>query len=394
MTYALSVGRKAVALALAALLACASWWQAPALAWADDLDDAQTAVDDAQAVLDEATLHMSQIASDYDSLSAEVVRLQEQIDATAVEVLAAQDAMLKGRESLGQAASYEYRSGSAWALISLVLDAESFTELLRNVDYLGQIMSYQASEVEAQRERKEALEELSRKISAQKDEQERVLAELDEKRAQAEAVVSDATSKLAGAQDEYASQLAALQAQAAAFAQESQESGVEIADNATTVNRVDAVPDSTPVQPDPAASGANGGLSAGGEQAGGALGAGSEGVGGSGDAESGWLVGVASAYGGSSDPYTPNPGITATGAVCDDSSMGVAVPMSLPNYRSYFGRTVEISYGGMTVYAVVNDCGSMGGGSRALDLQPGVVKAFGFGDCYAWGLRTVSYRFL
>ncbi len=40
--------------------------------------------------------------------------------------------------------------------------------------------------------------------------------------------------------------------------------------------------------------------------------------------------------------------------------MGVAVPMSLPNYRSYFGRTVEISYGGMTVYAVVNDCGYMG----------------------------------
>lgn len=108
----------------------------------------------------------------------------------------------------------------------------------------------------------------------------------------------------------------------------------------------------------------------------------------------GWLTGVASAYGGSSDPYTPNPGITATGAVCDDWSMGVAVPMSLPNYRSYFGRTVEISYGGMTVYAVVNDCGYMGGGSRVLDLQPGVFKAFGFGDCYAWGLRTVNYRFL
>lgn len=39
--------------------------------------------------------------------------------------------------------------------------------------------------------------------------------------------------------------------------------------------------------------------------------------------------------------------------------MGVAVPKSLPNYRSYFGRTVEIVYGGQTVYATVNDCGSM-----------------------------------
>ena len=36
----------------------------------------------------------------------------------------------------------------------------------------------------------------------------------------------------------------------------------------------------------------------------------------------------------------------------------------------------------------------MGGGSRVLDLQPGVWKAFGFSSCNDWGLRTVSYRFL
>ena len=113
-----------------------------------------------------------------------------------------------------------------------------------------------------------------------------------------------------------------------------------------------------------------------------------------GSSEEGWLSGVASAYGGSTDPNTPNPGTTSTGATCDDNSMGVAVPKSLPNYRSYFGRTVEIVYGGQTVYATVNDCGSMGGGSRALDLQPGVWKAFGFSSCRAWGLRTVKYRFL
>ena len=103
---------------------------------------------------------------------------------------------------------------------------------------------------------------------------------------------------------------------------------------------------------------------------------------------------MASAYGGKTDPNTPNPGTTATGAVCNDSSMGVAVPMSLSGYRKLFGRTVEISYGGKTVYATVNDCGGLGGGSRALDLQPGVWKAFGFSSCKAWGLRTVSYRFL
>ena len=109
---------------------------------------------------------------------------------------------------------------------------------------------------------------------------------------------------------------------------------------------------------------------------------------------SGWLSGTASAYGGSTDSSTGAVSTTATGARCDDSSMGVAVPMSMPNYRSYFGRKVEISYNGRSVIATVNDCGGMGGGSRVLDLQPGVFKALGFSSCNAWGLRTVSYRFL
>lgn len=108
----------------------------------------------------------------------------------------------------------------------------------------------------------------------------------------------------------------------------------------------------------------------------------------------GWRTGVASAYGGWSDPSTGAVSGTATGDVCDDWSMGVAVPMAWPDYRSYFGRQVEISYDGQSVVATVNDCGYMGGGSRSLDLQPGVFKAFGFSDCDSWGLRTVSYRFL
>ena len=73
--------------------------------------------------------------------------------------------------------------------------------------------------------------------------------------------------------------------------------------------------------------------------------------------------------------------------------MGVAVPM-VWGPQSYYGRSVEISYGGTTVVATVNDCGGMGGGSRSLDLQPGVWKAFGFKSCNDWGIREVQYRFL
>lgn len=105
-----------------------------------------------------------------------------------------------------------------------------------------------------------------------------------------------------------------------------------------------------------------------------------------------WHTGKASAYGGSSDG--PAVSTTATGAKCTDTSTGVAIPMAWSNYRSYFGRKVEISYNGQSVIATVNDCGSMGGGSRSLDLQPGVFKAFGYNTCNAWGVRTVKYRFL
>ena len=144
-------------------------------------------------------------------------------------------------------------------------------------------------------------------------------------------------------------------------------SSTQVSDKANTTDRQEVVPDSTPVEPNPEPAP---------------------------DSGAGWKTGIASAYGGSTDPYTPNPGTTATGDVCDDYSMGVAIPMAWPNFSSYFGRTVQISYNGMTVYAVINDCGGMGGGSRSLDLQPGVWKAFGYSSCDDWGLRTVSYRIL
>lgn len=119
---------------------------------------------------------------------------------------------------------------------------------------------------------------------------------------------------------------------------------------------------------------------------------------------SGWMTGVASAYGGSSDRSTGSVSKSATGARVDDYSIGVAVPMGWNGYRSLLGRSVEIQYGDKRIVAIVNDCGGMsvrkgtpiGGGSRALDLQPGVWKALlpGATSCGDWGLRKVKYRFL
>lgn len=394
---------KATRVFLALLLAFSLVGIGAVPAAADPADDTQAAVDAAQATLDEAESRMAQINSEYEQLTAEVAELQTKIDETAAAAMEAQQAMLEGRAALGQVAVGEYRDGSSMGLLGLILDSKNFDELLRNMEYVTQIMSYQADEVAEQKERKRAFDEVSDELNAQKNEQEEALAAQEAKRAEAQSVVKDATARLEGAQEEHAARLAELAAQAEALRKQEEEAAAAAA--AAVQESPDAnTGDREPVVSDDEGPSGDGGSSGGSGDSGSSGSSGSSGnsgsSGGSGSSDSsdssseGWLTGVASAYGGSTDPNTPNPGTTSTGAVCDDNSMGVAVPKSLPNYRSYFGRTVEIVYGGQTVYATVNDCGSMGGGSRALDLQPGVWKAFGFSSCRAWGLRTVKYRFL
>lgn len=353
------IGKKLIA----CLLACALLLFCPVL---PHTSASAITVSEARALLDSAEAQVAAISAECEALNAEIEELQAQIDATAAEAMLAQEAVLAGRDKLAETAVFDYREGLAESMLELVLGSGNFEDLLRNIEYINQLMEFHADEVEAQKERKAELDAITEELNEKKVAQEEALAELEEKRAEAEQVVASAAQQLASAEAAEAARLAALQQQAQQMqGQPNNGSDVPIDGNANTTNREDAV-QGGPVQ------GGTPDTSGGGK----------------------WYTGIASAYGGSSDPYTPNPGVTATGAICNDTSMGVAVPMSMANYRSYFGRTVEIRYGGMTVYAVVNDCGYMGGGSRVLDLQPGVFKAFGFSNCYAWGLRTVSYRFL
>ena len=383
---ALLAARAVLGCLLAALLACGLVPFAPRAAGADEVDEAavaeaERAGEEAQGALDGAESNRQGIAADHEALVKEVADLQKRIDETTAQALEAQQEVIDGRAALAKAAVYEYRGGSAQSLVKLLLEAESFDELVRNLVYLSSVVQYQVDEVEAQKERSARFDALMEDLNAQKDEQDRKLAELEEKKVQAEQTVSDASTKLQGAQGEYASMVEELQRKIEEAEAQGSAPAEPVAVDESNTNTVRPGDQMTDVAPDPSPSPAPDG--------------------GSGsdpapepapDPGAGWSTGIASAYGGSTDPYTPNPGTTATGAVCDDWSMGVAVPMAWPRYWQYYGRTVEISYGGMTVLATVNDCGYMGGGSRVLDLQPGVWKAFGFSSCNDWGLRTVSYR--
>lgn len=334
-------------------------------AHADDLSDAQ-------ATLSAAEAQLATISKEYEEIQARIAEAESGIESTADKAEEAQQAMYEGQQQLGEVMVSSYKSDAANSLVNVFLASDSLESFVRNVTYYNSIEQQKAEQIAEQKRLTEEFNTVLDELDKQKSDQEELAAQAEAKKEQAEQVVSSAASKVSSIESERA-RVEALQKQADSL-QHQQRPEQPINSGWNTGNSSNG------------SSGSSNGSSGGSSSSGGS--------GSTTPSGSGWQSGVASAYGGSSDKSTPNPGTTATGAVCDDNSMGVAVPMAWPNYRSYLGRKVEIRYNGKTVIATVNDCGNMGGGSRSLDLQPGVFKKFGFSTCQAWGLRTVSYRFL
>lgn len=324
---------------------------------------AESAVQQSQNTLDEARDRLNEITSEYESLSSEIQDMQNRIDELAEKTLEAQQAMLDGRDALSNTMTQDYKTSSQLNFIDVILGSKDLSSLVQNVEYISQIMDYQSQEISNQKKLREELQAVSAELNEEKTKQDAALKELEQKKQEAENVVKSAEASLSESSEQLESlkrQAESLQTPSDVMAGGSSESGSTSGSSSVSGNSSGSKPSGGSVDT-------------------------------SGD---GWRSGSATAYGGSSDPNTPNPGKTAAGDVCDDWSMGVAVPMSWGNYKSYFGRTVQIVYNGMTVYATVNDCGGMRGGAVSLDLQPGVFKAFGFSTCQGWGIRTVQYRFL
>lgn len=338
-------------------------------AYADELSDAQ-------ATLDAASAELDAISAEYNELQTQITNLDAEIKTTTQKVEEAQQAMLEGQEILGNAVLAEYKSDGGLSLVNIVLSSENISDFVTNMTYYSAIQEDQAEIIAEQRQLNETFNAALDDLNKQRDSQQAVLDQAEAKKTEAEKVVSDASAKVSSIKESQA-ELAKLQAQADQMDKKESFNSGKKEDSKWNTNTER-----------PAASGGNSDSGSGGNS--GSSSSGSDSV----DSSKGWKSGPASAYGGSSDPYTPNPGTTATGAVCDDNSMGVAIPLSWPNRSSYYGRAIEIKYGGKTVVATINDCGGLAGGARHLDLQPGVFKAFGFKTCQAWGVRTVSYRIL
>jgi len=98
------------------------------------------------------------------------------------------------------------------------------------------------------------------------------------------------------------------------------------------------------------------------------------------------MTGLASSYGLNDEGVNE---WTSIGERMTEDSLGVAVDHSM---TYLYGRTIEIEYDGVRVYARVNDCGPILSFGRVLDLQPGVCRALGVNPEDGWGVRTVRWR--
>lgn len=283
--------------------------------------------------LDDTIREAESLADEIEKIGGELDASKARISELNGKIAAGQERQGKLREYLARHVKATYKAGGPVNLLALALSSDSISQFAEMARYAQSISDMYGDALAEQEDEQEKLESEYAEITAAKDGQEEKLDNLKSKKVELDGKIARLKKEKSDA-----SMKAAAAAESASSAA------------AATAKAFD-----------------------------------------SGDT-SGWLSGTASAYGGSSDPGCGTR--TATGATVSDWSMGVAVPMSMPGYRSYLGRQVEISYGGKSVIATVNDCGGMGGGSRVLDLQPGVFKALGASTCNGWGLRTVKYRFL
>lgn len=329
-----------------------------ASAYADDLDSVQSELASKSASLED-------VANAVNASGEELEAINKRIDEMLTDIKNGQSKQAEIQKRISTLSAVIYKNGEQLDLLSILTSAETFSDMIERVETRNKVLSEYATLAADQERIASELQVEYQQVSKDKDEQESKLAELKSKQNELSLAVADLQSQ---ADELTAAQQAVLDTADEAAAKAASLTGAD------DTQEKDSEPSNSSSND---GSGQNGGSSKKANNS-------------SANSSSGWRTGLASAYGGSTDSVSDV--ISATGSKIDDYSMGVAVPMAW-GASAYYGRNVEISYGGMTVVATVVDCGDMGGGSRALDLQPGVFKAFGFKSCNAWGVREVSYRF-
>ena len=310
-----------------------------------------------EAELAALTQQVNSAATTYQQATDRVNELNEQISEMADEILDfEQNKLPEQQQKASDAAANLYKLQVASPnVMSMLLNSASLGDLITQGKYLTTIQDDNTAELECLNAMHEELESKMEELSAAKDE--------------AEQEQQKASEALASAQSAQAQMAARAQSEDAAEAEAARKAAEEAA--ATTAQMQQQGSGSNGSNQD-----GNAGSSSSTQQPSGSGSASSGTV-----STSGWRSGVASYYG-IGDGFMG--GTTASGAIVTESSMGVAM-LNVP-----LGTYVEISYGGRSVIAVVNDRGPYVHG-RVIDMQPAVARALGF---LSVGVGTVQYRFL
>ena len=324
-----------------------------------------------EAELAALTQQVNSAATTYQQATDRVNELNEQISDMAAEILDfEQNKLPEQQQKASDAAANLYKLHVASPnVMSMLLNSASLGDLITQGKYLTTIQDDNTAELERLNAMHEELESKMEKLSAAKDE-----AEQEQQKA------SDALTSAQSAQGKMA---ARAQSENAAEAEAARKAAEEAAATTSQMQQQGSVSSSNG-----SSQGSNAGNAGSTGNAGSASSGSStqqpSGTGGSSSgttSASGWKSGVASYYG-IGDGFMG--GTTASGAIVTESSMGVAM-LNVP-----LGTYVEISYGGRSVIAVVNDRGPYVHG-RVIDMQPAVARALGF---VSVGVGTVQYRFL
>ena len=308
------------------------------------------------------TQQVNSAVTTYQQATDRVNELNEQISEVADEILDfEQNKLPEQQQKASDAAANLYKLHVASPnVMSMLLNSASLGDLITQGKYLTTIQDDNTAELERLNAMHEELEAKMEELSSAKDE--------------AEQEQQKASEALTSAQSAQAQMAARAQSEDAAEAEAARKAAEEAAATTAQMQQQGSVSNSN---------GSSQGSNAG------SAGSGSStqqpsGTGGSSSgttSTSSWKSGVASYYG-IGDGFMG--GTTASGAIVTESSMGVAM-LNVP-----LGTYVEISYGGRSVIAVVNDRGPYVHG-RVIDMQPAVARALGF---LSVGVGTVQYRFL
>ncbi|WP_417759945.1 hypothetical protein [Slackia isoflavoniconvertens] len=161
-------------------------------AYADEVSDAQNALSAAEA-------RMSQIASEHEALVKQAEELQQQIDEATQGVMDAQAAAQTGRNKLGIYATQEYKTGGI-SLIKVLLESQSISDLVNNMQYFDAIQEDQARQIAEQKQLEATLNDALDDLNKKKDEQVKAISDAEAKQTEAQQVVAQATAHLSDAQ--------------------------------------------------------------------------------------------------------------------------------------------------------------------------------------------------